>query len=150
MGDAESVNPPETTVRSIVAVAVSEDEVPVIVSVADASEAVLAAVKVSVLLVVAVPGLNVAVTPVGSPETVSATVPSKLFAGTTVMVSEPCVPRCTLRLLEDVDNLKLGGGDVVILEDELLHETPTATKVARTRAERNRGKRRDRRVAMAF
>ncbi len=77
--DAESVKPTETTVRATVVVAVREDEVPVIVSVEDPSDALLAADNVKVLLVVAEPGVRVAVTPAGRPDTASATVPSKLF-----------------------------------------------------------------------
>ena len=148
--DAESVKPPETTVRSMVAVAVTEDEVPMIVRVEDASEAVLAAVKVRVLLVVASPGLKAAVTPVGSPETVSATVPSKLFNGTTVIVSEPCLPRCTLRLVDDADNVKPGGGGGVIFDDELLHEPEKARRAATPRAGRNRASCCEKQIIMAF
>ena len=147
---AESVKPPETTERSIVAVAVSEDEVPVIVRVEDASEAVLAAVKVRVLLVVASPGLKAAVTPVGRPETVSATVPSKLFAGKTVIVSEPCLPRCRLTLVDDADKVKLGGGGDVIFDDELLHDPEKARSAARARAGRNRVSGCEKRIIIAF
>lgn len=143
------MKPPETTERSTLVVAVSEDEVPVIVRVEDASEAVLAAVKVRVLLVVAEPGLKAAVTPLGRPETVSATVPSKLLTGTTVIVSEPCLPRCTLRLVDDGDKAKLGGGGVMF-DAELLHEPARAMTAARARAGRNRGMSREERIIMAF
>ena len=139
--DAESVKPSETTVRSIVVVAVSEDDVPVIVRVVDAREAVLAAVKVRLLVVVAEPGLKAAVTPVGRPEIVSATVPLKLFTGTTVITSDSSCPRCTLRLVDEADNVKLGAGGVVTPEDELLHELAKAMRAVSVSAAIYRAKR---------
>jgi hypothetical protein len=64
-------------------------DVPVIVTVAGPTVAVLEAVRVSVLLVVALAGLKDAVTPAGRPLAERATDPLKLFSGVTVMVLAP-------------------------------------------------------------
>jgi hypothetical protein len=54
--------------------------------------AVLLAVKVTVLLVVVLPGLKEAVTPLGRPEADKLTLPVKPFVGLTVMVLLPLLP----------------------------------------------------------
>jgi hypothetical protein len=77
------------TVSAIVVVVVSVPEVPVIVTVAGPSVAVLEAVSVRALLVVVLAGLNEAVTPAGRPLADRATEPVKPFAGTTVIVLPP-------------------------------------------------------------
>ena len=71
-------------------------DVPVIVTVAEPTVAVLDAVRVSVLLVVAVAGLNAAVIPAGRPLAERATDPAKLLSGVTVMVLVPDAPCTTL------------------------------------------------------
>ena len=80
-------------------------EVPVIVTVAAPTVAVLEAVNVNVLVVVALAGLNDAVTPVGRPLAVSATVPEKppVFASVTVLV--PAAPCAMLRLAGEADSV---------------------------------------------
>ncbi len=75
-GDAASVNvgvAAAITVRLTVAVCVKLPDAPVIVTVDVPVAAVLLAVRVKVLVVVAVAGLKEAVTPLGSPEADSAT-----------------------------------------------------------------------------
>jgi hypothetical protein len=75
------------TVRLKVVLAVSELEVPVIVTVTGppvVAEEV--AVRVSTCVLAAVPAAKLAVTPVGRPEAVSATALAKPLAGTTVMI----------------------------------------------------------------
>ena len=62
------------------------------VTVAWPSVAVLDAVRVRVLLVVALAGLKDAVTPAGRPEAERATDPAKLLSGVTVMVLVPLAP----------------------------------------------------------
>jgi hypothetical protein len=66
--------------------------VPVTVTVAEPTVAVLDAVKVSVPVVVAEAGLNAAVTPVGKPLAVNATLPENPPLGVIVMVLVPLAP----------------------------------------------------------
>jgi hypothetical protein len=70
--------------------------VPVIVTVAGPTVAVLEAVSVSVLVVVALAGLKDAVTPAGRPEAERATDPEKLLRAVTAMVLVPLAPCTTL------------------------------------------------------
>ena len=72
--------------------------------------AVLLAASVSVLLPVVLVGLNVAVTPLGTPDADSATLPVKPFCGVTVMVLVPLAPPVTVRLLGNDERLKSGAG----------------------------------------
>jgi hypothetical protein len=80
------------TVSATVVVWVRLPEVPVMVTVARPRVAVHDAVRVSVLLVVALAGLKDAVTPAGRPEAERATAPAKLLSGVTVMVLVPDAP----------------------------------------------------------
>jgi hypothetical protein len=73
-------------------VTVREPEVPVMVTVAAPGVAVLLAVRVSVLVAVVELGLNEAVTPLGNPEAVRATLPLNPFTSVTVMVSVALAP----------------------------------------------------------
>ncbi len=69
----------------------------------------LLAVSVRTLVLVVLAGLNVeAVTPLGRPETDSATLPVKPFCGVTVMVLVP-LPPC-VRVYGDAERLKFGAG----------------------------------------
>ena len=76
-------------------------DVPVMVTVARPRVAVLDAVRVSVLLVVALAGLKDAVTPAGRPDAERATVPLKLLSGVTVTVLVPLAPCTTLADVAD-------------------------------------------------
>jgi len=76
-------------------------DVPVIVTVAGPTVAVLDAVRVSVLLVVALAGLKDAVTPAGRPLAERATDPLKLLSGVTVMVLVPLALCTTLADVAD-------------------------------------------------
>ena len=87
------------TVSVTVVVWVRLPEVPVMVTVAPPSVAVLEAVSVSVLVVVALEGLKDAVTPAGRPLAVRATDPLKPLSGLTVIVLVPAVPCTTPTLL---------------------------------------------------
>ncbi len=80
-----------------VVVAVVLPEVPVTVTVKAPVVAVLLAVSVSTLEVVEEVGLNAAVTPLGSPDTVNATLPVNPPVSATVMVSVPLAPCLTVR-----------------------------------------------------
>jgi len=64
----------------------------VIVAVAVPVAAVLLAVNVRVLVVVVLPGLNAAVTPLGKPEAERLTLLLKPLCGVTVMVLVPFAP----------------------------------------------------------
>ncbi len=69
--------------------------------------AVLVALSVRTLVFVVLAGLNAeAVTPLGRPETDSATLPVKPFCGVTVMVLVP-LPPC-VSVYGDADRLKFG------------------------------------------
>ena len=100
------------TVRATVVVDARLPEVPVMVTVAFPRVAVLLAVRVSVLVVVVLVGLNAAVTPLGSPEAVRLTLPANPFRGCTVMVLvRPAAPWVIVRLLGDAESVKLGDAD---------------------------------------
>ena len=88
--------------------AVSAPAVPVIVSVEVPVAAALPAVRVSTLdpVVGLVP--NEAVTPVGSPDTASVTLPANPPAGATVMVSATLLPWVTVRAVVAGEIVKLG------------------------------------------
>jgi hypothetical protein len=108
LGAAESVKLATGTgftVREIVVVFVRLPDVPVIVTVAGPVAAVLlaASVKVLGLVLVALVGLNVAVTPLGRPvaDTDKPTLPLKPFSGLTVIELEPLVPCTIVRPLGD-------------------------------------------------
>ncbi len=89
-GEADRVKCPNGfTVSAIVVVALRLPEVPVIVTVTVPFVAVALAVRVRTLVEVAGLGLNDAVTPLGSPEAASVTLPENLLLGVTVMVLVP-------------------------------------------------------------
>lgn len=102
------------TVRAMVAVCESVPDVPLTVTVADPTVAVPDAVRVSVLVVVADAGLNVAVTPAGNPLAVRDTAPEKPFAGAMVMVVVALAPCVTETVAGAADNVKSGGADPAI------------------------------------
>jgi len=111
VGDTVTVGPPlEFTVNDRVVVCVSLPETPAMVRVDVPVVAVPLAVSVKVLVVVAGFGLNAAVTPVGRPETVKATLPLKPFAGVTVIVLVPPPPCRMLTELGLALRLKSGPG----------------------------------------
>ena len=63
--------------------------------------------------------LNVAVTPVGAPLTLSATAPLKPFTTPTLTVELPLPPAFTVREVGDADTVKSGGGGTVTCKDTL-------------------------------
>jgi hypothetical protein len=88
--------PPEDVTSKVnVVLAVVPPEVPVTVTVKAPVAAVLLAVSVSTLELVEDVGLNAAVTPLGSPDMVKATLPVNPPVSATVMVSVPLVPCLT-------------------------------------------------------
>ena len=70
--------------------------------------AVLLAASVSVLVPVVLVGLKVAVTPIGRPEAIRATLPAKLFSFETEMLLVPLRPCVTLKLVGEAERLKSG------------------------------------------
>jgi hypothetical protein len=102
-GVAERVKPGgPITVIAIVALPMAAPAVPVTVTVDVPGAALVAALNVSVLVRVVDAGLNVAVTPAGSPVRERVTVPLNPFCGTTVMVLAPLPPWGTSSLAGDV------------------------------------------------
>src|SRR5258708_38783439 len=79
--------------------------VPVTVTVAGPTVAVAEAVNVTVLIAAPVTdaGLSVAVTPVGNPVTLKATLPPKLFTGSTVMLVVAVAACITLGPLAEME-----------------------------------------------
>lgn len=88
--------------------------------------AVLAAVKLSVLLLLVLAELNCAVTPEGRPETARTTVPENPFLPATVIVLELEPPVVSATLEEDADSVKLGVPTVTVIavEADRLPEVP--------------------------
>ena len=80
------------TVRAIVVEAVRLPEVPVTVTVAGPTEAVLLAVNVSTLVLIVGSVANLAVTPLGNPDAASVTLPLNSLNLDTVNVEFPAVP----------------------------------------------------------
>jgi len=93
-----------------VVVLVKVPVVPEIVTVLVPVVAVPLAVSVKALLLVALGGLNDAVTPPGRPEADKLTFPLKPFCGVTVTVLVPVVPWIRVKVLGDTDSAKFGFG----------------------------------------
>ena len=110
-GDAESAKfggGTGFTVRAIVVVLVKLPDVPVMVTVAGPVVAVLLAVSVNVLVLVALLGLNAAVTPLGRPDTVKLTFPVNPFCAVIPIVLVPLVPCTIVTLAGDAESAKFG------------------------------------------
>ncbi len=108
-GDAESVNAgAAVTVSDTRAVLVKLPEVPVMVSVDVAAAAELLAISVSVLVVMALAGLNDAVTPAGKPAMVRFTALLKPCCALTVMLLVPLAPAAIESVDTDDDRLNAG------------------------------------------
>jgi hypothetical protein len=105
-GEAESAKSGGgVTVRETVVICDKLPDVPVMVTVTVPRTAVPLAVRVSVLVAVVLPGLKVAVTPLGRPEAERLTPLLKPFSGLTVIALVPFVPWVTLRLLGEAERL---------------------------------------------
>jgi len=89
-----------------VVVLVKPPDIPVMVTEAVPVAAVPLAVRVNVLVLVVLLGLNDAVTPLGRPDADKLTLPLKPFCGVTVMVLTPLAPCVMLRLLGDAERVK--------------------------------------------
>ena len=87
-------------------VLVKPPDIPVMVTEAVPVAAVPLAVRVNVLVLVVLLGLNDAVTPLGRPDADKLTLPLKPFCGVTVMVLAPLAPCVMLRLLGDAERVK--------------------------------------------
>jgi hypothetical protein len=101
--------------------AVSEPEVPVMVIECDPGAAVVPAVKDTVLDEVLLVGLKLAVTPVGRPEAVNATVPVKPLDAVTLILEVAALPPIGVDKVAAADvSVKLGAGTVRLMEAELV------------------------------
>ena len=83
-------------------------DLPVIVTVAVPTAAEALAVSVNVLVVVVGVGLKAAVTPIGKPDAVKATLPLKPPTSVTVTVLVPFAPCTTVRMFGEADRMKPG------------------------------------------
>ena len=102
----EEPPPVAVTVRLSVVLCDNEPDVPVTVTVLVPAAAVALAVSVSVLVDVVLAGLNDAVTPLGRPDAVNATVPVKPFTLPTVTVLVPFALCAMLSVDGDADSEK--------------------------------------------
>jgi hypothetical protein len=96
------------TVRAMVVLAVRLPDVPVMVTVDVPAVAVALAVSVNTLVPVVGLVPNAAVTPLGSPDAASVTLPVNPFLSVTEMVLVPLLPWVTVRLLGEAESVKLG------------------------------------------
>jgi hypothetical protein len=101
-------------VSTMVAVFLAAPEVPVTVTVYVPGTAVLPGVKVNVLLLLVLAGLNVAVTPLGSPDAARFTLLLLRPIGLTTLIALLALlpPTRRVRLLAEDERLKLGTGMV--------------------------------------
>jgi len=123
--DNENAGGP-VTASEIVSLLVRLPEVPVTVTEEVLGGAPLAAVKVTVLLLAVVAGLKAAVTPLGRPEAVSATVPANPPWPLMAMVLVMFAPCARLRLAGVAESVKPGGGVTVRAMVVLLVAVPEA------------------------
>ncbi len=129
------LKPPNgVTVSATVVVAVRLPEVPVIVIVFVPAVAVVLAVKVRTLVEVAGFGLKEAVTPFGSVEVVSVTLPENPLTGVMVMVLVPLAPPLAMLTADgDAESVKLctSGFTVrlMVVLPVALPDTPEMVKV---------------------
>jgi len=121
------------TVNVIVVVALRLPEVPVIVTVAVSFVAVALAVSVRMLVEVAGFGLNEAVTPFGSPEAVSVTLPENPLTGMMVTVLVPLAPPCAMATaFGEAERVKFPDGftvNVIVVVCVKLPDTPVIVTV---------------------
>ena len=114
-GVAESVNAGDAVMVSDTrAVLVRLPEVPVMVSVDVAAAAELLAISVSVLVVMALAGLNDAVTPAGNPAMARFTALLKPCCALTVMLLVPLAPAAMESVDADDDRLNAGAFDAPV------------------------------------
>lgn len=110
--------------------AVADPDVPVIVAEYVPEATGLAAVKVTVLLVLVLAGLKAAVMPAGSPETAKSTVPLNPLASTTLMVLVAVAPAATVNEPAEEERLKLDTGISSVTGTELVRPPDVPVMVA--------------------
>ena len=101
------------TLNAIVVLLVKRFEVPVIITVVVPTAAVLLAVKVTMLVLLALGGLKEAVTPPGRPDAEKLTALENPLCGTTVIVLVAVPLRVRVTLLADEEREKPGTGPPV-------------------------------------
>ena len=114
----------DVTVSEKVALCDNAPDLPVMVRVTVPSDAVLLAVSVSVLVLVVLPGLNAAVTPLGKPLAERPVLALKPFSGLTVMVLVPFALRAMLRLVGEAESVYSPAGFTVSVTVVLLLRLP--------------------------
>jgi hypothetical protein len=126
------------TVRESVVELVKVPEVPVMVTLSVPVVAMLLAVSVKVLEfvgLVALAGLNEAVTPAGSADAAKLTLPVKPFCGETETVLEPFVPCMIDKVVGEAEREKLGTAAAVTVSESVVElvkvpEVPVMVTVA--------------------
>lgn len=108
------------TVSAMVVVAVTDPEVPVMVTVEPPAAAVLLAVNVSTLVPVVGLVPNAAVTPLGNPDAARDTLPVNPPTSDTVMVSVAVLPCVTERVVAEGASVKPVPGTVTVMVTELV------------------------------
>jgi hypothetical protein len=108
--EGSAVTDAACTVTEIEVVCDRLPEVPVMVTVAVPVVALLLAVSVKLLVLVVLPGLKKAVTPLGSPEADRLTLPLKPFCAVTAIVVVPLAPCVIVMLLGEAEREKFGTG----------------------------------------
>jgi len=111
--------------NAIVVELVSVPEVPVMVTFAAPTVAVLVAINVNVLVPVVFAGLKDAVTPLGRPDADKLTLPLKPLCGMTVTALVPLAPCAKLKVFGEADRLKVGGKATVSEIVAVLLKLPT-------------------------
>jgi len=132
LGDAERVKLGTTTVNATDVVLVKLPEVPVMVTFAVPAGAAVPAVNVNVLVLVVLPGLKDAVTPLGKPDADKLTLPLKPFCAPTEMVLVPLVACAMLKVVGDAESVNVGVATVTVTDVVLLKfpDVPVMTTFA--------------------
>jgi hypothetical protein len=97
--------------RLSVVLLIDVPDVPVIVTATVPAGAVALAVRVSTLLMLAGFGTNVAVTPLGNPDTAKLVLPENPFFGFIAIMIVPLFPCTTPTVFGEDESVKNGGGD---------------------------------------
>jgi len=120
------------TVNDTVVARIKLPDVPVMVTFTVPTWAAELTVSVNVLLLLVVPGLKDAVTPLGRPDAEKLTLPLKPFCGPTEMVLVPLVACAMLKVVGDAESVNVGVATVSVTDAVLikLPDVPVMTTFA--------------------